>query len=204
MPTAASSSTTRASSWPATSSPRCSPRRCCARSRARRCSTTFAPRARWPTWSRRARWQRPGQSGGPRLLQDAHARDRRRFRRRGVRPLLLPRLLLRRLGHAPGPAAPRAAVRGGPKLSELLEPLSSRYFISGEINSEVEDQQAKMDELRSATPTASSSGLDGISVDYDDWHSTFAPPTPSRCCASTSSQWCPGSTWSRSATTSSA
>ena len=35
----------------------------------------------------------------------------------------------------------------GKKLSELLEPLHSRYFISGEINSEVEDQDGKMKEL---------------------------------------------------------
>ena len=35
----------------------------------------------------------------------------------------------------------------GKKLSELLEPLRSRYFISGEINSEVEDQDAKMEEI---------------------------------------------------------
>ena len=32
-------------------------------------------------------------------------------------------------------------------MSELLEPYRSRYFISGEINSEVADQQAKIEEL---------------------------------------------------------
>ena len=47
----------------------------------------------------------------PRVLQDAHARRGRRLRRRGVGPLLLPRLLLRRLGHDPGAADPRAARR---------------------------------------------------------------------------------------------
>ena len=35
----------------------------------------------------------------------------------------------------------------GSRLSELLEPLRSKYFISGEINSEVEDQDGKMKEL---------------------------------------------------------
>ena len=89
---------------------------------------------------------RPGQPRRARLLQDAHARDRRGLRRRGVRPLLLPRLLLRRLRHDPGAADPRAAVGRGQRLSELLEPLRSRYFISGEINSEVEDQEGKMEE----------------------------------------------------------
>ena len=38
----------------------------------------------------------------------------------------------------------------GKTLSELLEPLRSRYFISGEINSEVEDQDGKMKEIEEA------------------------------------------------------
>ena len=46
----------------------------------------------------------------PRLLQGAHARGGRRLRRRGLRPLLLPRLLERRLGHDPGAADARAAL----------------------------------------------------------------------------------------------
>ena len=63
----------------------------------------------------------------------------------------------------------------GRKLSELLEPLSSRYFISGEINSEVEDQQAKMDELKERYSDGELGELDGISVDYDDWHFNVRP-----------------------------
>src|SRR6185503_1236267 len=35
----------------------------------------------------------------------------------------------------------------GKRMSELLEPYRSSYFISGEINSEVADQDAKMEEL---------------------------------------------------------
>jgi phosphomannomutase len=58
----------------------------------------------------------------------------------------------------------------GSSMSELLEPFRSRYFISGEINSEVVDQQAKMDELERRYADARLSHLDGISVDYDDWH----------------------------------
>jgi len=61
------------------------------------------------------------------------------------------------------------------KLSELLEPLRSRYFISGEINSEVSDQQAKMDEIRSEYSDAEIGELDGVSVDYDDWHFNVRP-----------------------------
>ncbi len=58
----------------------------------------------------------------------------------------------------------------GRTLSELLEPYRSRYFISGEINSEVADQQAKIAELAERYGDARQSRLDGISVDYEDWH----------------------------------
>src|SRR5687768_4899920 len=61
------------------------------------------------------------------------------------------------------------------KLSELLEPLRSRYFISGEINSEVADQRGKMDEIERRYGDGRISKLDGISVDYDDWHFNVRP-----------------------------
>ena len=63
----------------------------------------------------------------------------------------------------------------GKTLSELLEPLRSRYFISGEINSEVEDQDGKMKELEERYWDGQVSQLDGISVDYDDWHFNVRP-----------------------------
>ncbi len=56
------------------------------------------------------------------------------------------------------------------KLSGLLEPYRSKYFISGEINSKVEDAQAKMDAIAERYSDARQSRLDGISIDYDDWH----------------------------------
>jgi phosphomannomutase len=61
------------------------------------------------------------------------------------------------------------------KLSELLEPLRSRYFISGEINSEVADQNAMMEEIRSTYSDGQLGDLDGISVDYEDWHFNVRP-----------------------------
>jgi phosphomannomutase len=61
------------------------------------------------------------------------------------------------------------------RLSEMLEPLRSRYFISGEINSEVADQQAKMDEIERRYGDGRITKLDGISVDYDDWHFNVRP-----------------------------
>jgi phosphomannomutase len=65
--------------------------------------------------------------------------------------------------------------REGRKLSELLEPFRSRYFISGEINSEVADQQAKMTEIEERYSDGEISHLDGVSVDYDDWHFNVRP-----------------------------
>jgi phosphomannomutase len=63
----------------------------------------------------------------------------------------------------------------GKRLSELLEPYRSTYFISGEINSEVDDQQAKMDAIEERYADARISHLDGVSVDYDDWHFNVRP-----------------------------
>jgi phosphomannomutase len=63
----------------------------------------------------------------------------------------------------------------GARLSELLASLRSRYFISGEINSEVADQQAKMDEIEARHPDATITHLDGVSVDYEDWHFNVRP-----------------------------
>jgi phosphomannomutase len=56
------------------------------------------------------------------------------------------------------------------RMSELLEPYRSKYFISGEINSEVADQEAKIEELAERYSDAKQSRLDGISIDYEDWH----------------------------------
>jgi phosphomannomutase len=61
------------------------------------------------------------------------------------------------------------------KLSELLEPYRSRYFISGEINSEVSDPFAKLEELAEGYADGRLQRLDGISVDYDDWHFNVRP-----------------------------
>jgi phosphomannomutase len=63
----------------------------------------------------------------------------------------------------------------GKRMSELLEPYRSKYFISGEINTEVADQQAKMAELAERYADGYQSTLDGISVDYDDWHFNVRP-----------------------------
>jgi phosphomannomutase len=61
------------------------------------------------------------------------------------------------------------STRGVP-MSTLLEPFRSRYFISGEINSEVADAPAKLEEIAERYADARQERLDGISIDYDDWH----------------------------------
>ncbi len=63
----------------------------------------------------------------------------------------------------------------GKRMSELLAPYREHYFISGEINSEVADQDAKMEEVAARYADAEQSRLDGISIDYDDWHFNVRP-----------------------------
>jgi phosphomannomutase len=66
--------------------------------------------------------------------------------------------------------------RSGRKLSELLEPYRSTYFITGEINTPVADVPLKLQELKERyAPVARISHLDGISVDADDWHFNVRP-----------------------------
>ena len=63
----------------------------------------------------------------------------------------------------------------GKTLSELVAPYRERYFISGEINSEVADPEAKMKELAEQHADAEIAWLDGVSVDYPDWHFNVRP-----------------------------
>lgn len=63
----------------------------------------------------------------------------------------------------------------GARLSELVGRYRERYFISGEINSEVEDQQERIEQLAERYRDARQSRLDGISIDYEDWHFNVRP-----------------------------
>jgi phosphomannomutase len=66
--------------------------------------------------------------------------------------------------------------RGARKLSELLEPYRGRYFITGEINSRVDDVEAKLAELEERFGREGEvSHLDGVSVTADDWHFNVRP-----------------------------
>jgi phosphomannomutase len=60
-------------------------------------------------------------------------------------------------------------------LAEIVGAFRDRYFISGEINSEVADQDGKMKELAERYSDGDVSWLDGVSVDYLDWHFNVRP-----------------------------
>ena len=64
----------------------------------------------------------------------------------------------------------------GRPLSEILEPLRSRYFITGEINTPVSDVALKLQELKERYGGEGRvSHRDGISIDFDDWHFNVRP-----------------------------
>jgi phosphomannomutase len=81
----------------------------------------------------------------------------------------------------------------GRKLSQLLEPLRSRYFIAGEINFEVEDQEGRTEELVARYRTVTSAASTGSPSTMTTGTSTCALPTRSRSCDSTSSHSSPAS-----------
>lgn len=55
------------------------------------------------------------------------------------------------------------------KLSELVDDMISKYPCSGEINSTVEDADAKIEMLKKKYSDGSIDELDGLSVEYPDW-----------------------------------
>ena len=67
--------------------------------------------------------------------------------------------------------------RSGRALSELLEPFRERYFISGEINSTVQDVPLKLQELKERYRDSALriSHMDGISFEFEDWHFNVRP-----------------------------
>jgi phosphomannomutase len=64
----------------------------------------------------------------------------------------------------------------GQRLSEILQPFRERYFLTGEINSEVEDVALKLQELKERFAREGEvSHLDGLSVIAGDWHFNVRP-----------------------------
>ena len=60
--------------------------------------------------------------------------------------------------------------RRSTKLSALLHSLESRYFLSSEINSRVEDPAQKIAAIVERYADGQIEHVDGISVSYEDWH----------------------------------
>ncbi len=63
--------------------------------------------------------------------------------------------------------------RKGQTMQELLAPLREKYFISGEINTKMPDMhvvQEKIDALNARYQDGKVYTMDGVSVEYPDWH----------------------------------
>jgi len=67
--------------------------------------------------------------------------------------------------------------RRGRKLSEILAPFRERFFLTGEINTPVADVPLKLQELKERYTLQGGriSHLDGLSIDFDDWHFNVRP-----------------------------
>jgi phosphomannomutase len=66
----------------------------------------------------------------------------------------------------------------GQSLHHLLQPLASKYFISGEINTKLPSMDlvpARLEEIAAKYADAHQYSLDGLSVEYADWHFNVRP-----------------------------
>jgi phosphomannomutase len=66
----------------------------------------------------------------------------------------------------------------GAALHDLVKPLAAKYFISGEINTKLKsmtDVPAKLDQIAAKYANGHQYKLDGLSVEYDDWHFNVRP-----------------------------
>jgi phosphomannomutase len=64
--------------------------------------------------------------------------------------------------------------KAGRRLSELLQPYR-RYHASGEINTRVEDPEAKIEEIAAVLKDGRQDRLDGLTVEFDDWWCNVRP-----------------------------
>jgi phosphomannomutase len=64
----------------------------------------------------------------------------------------------------------------GKRLSEILRPFRERYFITGELNTPVDDVESTLQELKERFGAEGRViELDGISVEAEDWHMNVRP-----------------------------
>jgi phosphomannomutase len=66
--------------------------------------------------------------------------------------------------------------RRGKPLSEILQPYREHFFLTGELNTPVADVPLKLHELKEHfADSGKVSHLDGISIDFPDWHFNVRP-----------------------------
>jgi len=63
----------------------------------------------------------------------------------------------------------------GVPLADLLADMREHYFLSGEINSTVDDVPMKLQQLKETYADGQIAHLDGVSIDYEDWHFNVRP-----------------------------
>lgn len=63
----------------------------------------------------------------------------------------------------------------GKKMSELVAPFTSKYFVSGEINSEVADVKSVMEKIENLYKDGKILKIDGLSVEYSNWRFNLRP-----------------------------
>jgi phosphomannomutase len=63
----------------------------------------------------------------------------------------------------------------GQPLSEMVAGFRERYHVSGEINSTVDDAPAALERLRERYGDGEQHEIDGLSVEYEDWHFNVRP-----------------------------
>ena len=141
--------------------------------------------------------------GVPHVNRVGHAFFKTRMREEGSLfggevsgPLLLPRLLLRRLGDAPGAADPRAALPARAADVGAARALSRRvlHLRRDQLAGRRPAGQDRRDR-GALSATRQITHLDGVSVDYPSGTSTCARRTPSRCCGCASSRSSRRRTW---------
>jgi len=77
-------------------------------------------------------------------------------------------------GYIPFLAVLQLLAAGSGKMTELVGSLGD-YYLSGEINSKVPDVSAVLARIEARYKDATITKLDGISVDYPDWHFNVRP-----------------------------
>ncbi|MBZ1356511.1 MAG: phosphomannomutase/phosphoglucomutase [Candidatus Nealsonbacteria bacterium] len=64
-------------------------------------------------------------------------------------------------------------ISSGQSFEELLKPLFSKYFISGEINTKVDDKERVFKELKEKYSDGEFSEIDGLCIEFDSWRASI-------------------------------